>query len=43
MVNQTPEQLARNNIDQKLEQAGWQVQNYRDINLGAGQPTIYCT
>tara|TARA_R110001583_G_scaffold193470_1_gene362045 strand:- start:7105 stop:9882 length:2778 start_codon:yes stop_codon:yes gene_type:complete len=36
MVNQTPEQLARNNIDQKLEQAGWQVQNYRDINLGAG-------
>jgi type I restriction enzyme R subunit len=36
MVNQTPEQLARDTIDKRLEQAGWLIQNYREINLGAG-------
>lgn len=36
MVNQTPEQIARDSIDKKLEHAGWLIQKYRDINLGAG-------
>lgn len=36
MVNQHPEQLARDKIDQKLIQAGWLVQDYRKANLGAG-------
>lgn len=31
----TPEQKARAIIDKKLEQSGWQVQDYRKINLGA--------
>lgn len=31
MVNQTPEQIARDAIDRKLEQAGWLVQNYRGV------------
>lgn len=35
MVNLTPEQIARAGIDSKLEQAGWAIQNYREINLGA--------
>ena len=39
MLNQTPEQLARDNIDAKLRQAGWTVQdkNRIDLNAGAGQ------
>lgn len=36
MVNQGPEGKARDVIDQRLKQAGWGVQDYRDINLGAG-------
>lgn len=32
----TPEQQARAVIDQKLEQAGWLIQHYRETNLGAG-------
>ncbi len=32
----TPESQARAMIDKKLESAGWQIQSYRDINLGAG-------
>jgi len=36
MVNQTPEQIARDSIDKKLQQAGWLIQDYRQINLGAG-------
>ena len=36
MVNQTPEQLARDIIDDRLIQAGWIIQNYRKINLSAG-------
>ncbi|WP_067521587.1 type I restriction endonuclease subunit R [Endozoicomonas ascidiicola] len=31
----SPEQKARAIIDKKLEQSGWQVQDYRKINLGA--------
>jgi len=30
-----PEEKARQNIDQLLEQAGWKVQDYRELNLGA--------
>lgn len=32
----TPEQKAREVIDQRLELAGWVVQDYRKANLGAG-------
>lgn len=32
----TPEELARQNIDQMLQQAGWAVQDYRAVNFGAG-------
>lgn len=32
----TPEQIARQQIDQKLEQAGWVVQDMKQLNLGAG-------
>jgi type I restriction enzyme R subunit len=33
----TPEAQARQLIDQKLEAAGWVVQDQKDLNLGAGQ------
>jgi len=32
----TPEQQARQRIDRQLEQCGWQVQNYQDMNISAG-------
>lgn len=32
----TPEANARLLIDQKLEAAGWCVQDQKDLNLGAG-------
>ncbi|MGE3109332.1 MAG: type I restriction-modification enzyme R subunit C-terminal domain-containing protein [Phycisphaerales bacterium] len=32
----TPEQQARERIDSKLHAAGWVVQSYREMNLGAG-------
>ncbi|HEX6204714.1 MAG TPA: type I restriction-modification enzyme R subunit C-terminal domain-containing protein [Solirubrobacterales bacterium] len=32
-----PEQRARRVIDHKLRQAGWIIQNYREMNLGAGR------
>ena len=32
----TPEALARQTIDQKLTAAGWIVQDFRALNLGAG-------
>ena len=35
MINMTPEQEARVNIDRLLEQAGWSVQNTDSINLYA--------
>lgn len=31
----TPEEEARKNIDHMLEESGWMVQDYKDINLGA--------
>ncbi len=30
-----PEEKARQKIDQLFEDAGWKVQDYRDLNLGA--------
>jgi hypothetical protein len=35
-LNQTPEQIARDNIDRQLQQAGWAVQNKDQINWQAG-------
>jgi type I restriction enzyme R subunit len=32
----TPEQLARQQIDRQLEQAGWIVQDYGQLNISAG-------
>jgi type I restriction enzyme R subunit len=32
----TPEERAREKIDQQLDQAGWFVQHRKDLNLGAG-------
>jgi type I restriction enzyme R subunit len=32
----TPEALARETIDQKLTAAGWIVQDFKALNLGAG-------
>ena len=32
----TPEELARQHIDQLLIQAGWAIQDIKDLNLGAG-------
>lgn len=32
----TPEAKARQFIDQKLEQAGWVIQDMKQLNLGAG-------
>ena len=32
----TPEQKARQRIDQQLEQCGWVVQDYADMNISAG-------
>ena len=34
-LNQTPEQIARDNIDRQLQQAGWSVQNKDQINWQA--------
>ena len=36
MPNQNPEQVARDNIDNKLAEAGWQVQSKNQIDLNAG-------
>ena len=33
----TPEQKARQKIDEQLGQCGWQVQDYRQMNISAGQ------
>lgn len=35
--NQTPEQIARDKIDEMLRQAGWLVQSKNKINLSAGR------
>ncbi len=36
MPNQTPEQIARDNIDRQLNECGWIIQNKKKINLTAG-------
>jgi type I restriction enzyme R subunit len=36
----TPEDLAREHIDQALEQAGWRVQDYKSPNLQAGRGVV---
>ena len=36
-LNQNPEQLARDEIDAKLEAAGWSVQSKNEINLSASR------
>jgi len=33
-TNKTPEQIARDNIDEQLEQCLWVIQDKKDINLG---------
>ena len=37
MLNQNPEQVARDNIDSKLAKAGWHVQSKKQVDLGVGQ------
>jgi len=36
MMIKDPEELARETIDQLFEKAGWIVQHYKELNLGAG-------
>jgi type I restriction enzyme R subunit len=36
MTNQTPEEIARDNIDRMLDQAGWKVQSKKKIDFTAG-------
>lgn len=42
MTNQTSEQIARDTIDKKLQQVGWVVQKYSNIDLGAGLGIAVC-
>jgi type I restriction enzyme R subunit len=36
-ANQNPEQIARDQIDKRLAEAGWQVQTMKDLDWSAGQ------
>ena len=36
MINQNPEQVARDNIDKQLIACGWVIQSIKQINLNAG-------
>jgi type I restriction enzyme R subunit len=36
MLNQNPEQIARDNIDSALELSGWNIQSLKKVNLNAG-------
>ena len=36
MVNQNPEQIARDNIDKQLIACGWIIQDKKKFNLAAG-------
>jgi len=36
-MSQTPEQIARDNIDRQLAACGWVVQNHKNINLQANK------
>lgn len=42
MVNQNPEQMARDNIDSMLAQAGWVVQPKDKVNLSAALGVAVC-
>lgn len=35
-MNQNPEQIARDEIDRKLEECGWIIQSKKNINIHAG-------
>ena len=39
-MEMTPEQNARQEIDRRLEQCGWLVQNHADMNLSAGPGVV---
>ena len=41
-MNQNPEQLARDRIDQQLTACGWSIQNKSSINLAAGIGIAIC-
>ena len=36
MINQNPEQIARDNIDKQLIACGWLIQDKKRLNLAAG-------
>ena len=36
IMNQTPEQMARDTIDRQLSASGWIVQSRKQMNLNAG-------
>jgi type I restriction enzyme, R subunit len=38
-----PEEKARETIDQLLDKAGWEVQDYRELNLGASPAVAVST
>jgi type I restriction enzyme R subunit len=40
LLNQNPEQLARDEIDRQLKACGWIIQNKRNMNLYAGQGVV---
>lgn len=40
MLNQDPEQIARDNIDKQLETCGWIIQNKERINLHASAGVV---
>ncbi len=40
--NQTPEQIARDNIDKMLEGAGWKVQHKKKIDFSVGLGVAVC-
>lgn len=41
-MNQTPEQIARDRIDEMLTQAGWLVQSNKGVNLSASKGVAVC-
>lgn len=36
MINQNPEQIARDHIDKQLIDCGWLIQSIKRVNLNAG-------
>jgi len=41
-MNQTPEQIARDEIDKQLEVCGWKVQSKKENNLAVGLGIAIC-